>query len=163
MENKLSNIINSIEANGNQGEAIDSNLLNIILSHIVKEKQNNQIIFNKFNTNQEKRKQELASLHNKFLENKNNFNSVQKLLDEYSRNKDKFLTFKDIKDLSKNIDMISSKLKEFSKKQDLEILKKDINSKLLFKAKMINMEIPRNLGSQMVILIKTYLILFHTC
>lgn len=63
------------------------------------------------------------------MENKNNFNSVQKLLDEYSRNKDKFLTFKDIKDLSKNIDMISSKLKEFSKKQDLEILKIDINSK----------------------------------
>ena len=63
------------------------------------------------------------------MENKNNFNSVQKLLDEYSRNKDKFLTFKDIKDLSKNIDIISSKLKEFSKKQDLEILKIDINSK----------------------------------
>ena len=129
-ENNLSNIINSIEKNGNQGEAIDPNLLNIIVSHIDKEKQNNQIIFNKFNTNQEKIKQELTSLHNKFLENKNNFNSVQKLLDEYSRNKDKFLTFKDIKDLSKNIDMISSKLKEFSKKQDLEILKKDINSKI---------------------------------
>ena len=128
-ENNLSNIINSIEKNGNQGE-IDPNLLNIIVSHIDKEKQNNQIIFNKFNTNQEKIKQELTSLHNKFLENKNNFNSVQKLLDEYSRNKDKFLTFKDIKDLSKNIDMISSKLKEFSKKQDLEILKKDINSKI---------------------------------
>ena len=128
-ENNLSNIINSIEKNGNQGE-IDPNLLNIIVSHIDKEKQNNQIIFNKFNTNQEKIKQELTSLHNKFLENKNNFNSVQKLLDEYSRNKDKFLTFKDIKDLSKNIDMISSKLKEFSKKKDLEILKKDINSKI---------------------------------
>jgi hypothetical protein len=104
------------------------------------------------------------------LENKNNFNSVQKLLDEYSRNKDKFLTFKDIKDLSKNIDMISSKLKEFSKKQDLEILKIDINSKnrilkkkLLFKAKMKNIEMRRNLGSQMVILIKTYLILFQAC
>ena len=31
--------------------------------------------------------------------------------------------------MSKNIDMISSKLKQFSKKQDLEILKIDINSK----------------------------------
>jgi hypothetical protein len=130
MENNLSSIINSMEANGNQGEGIDSNLLNVIISHIDKERQNNQIIFNKFNTNQEKIKQELTSLHNKFLENKNNFNSVQKLLDEYSRNKDKFLTYKDIKDLTKNIDMISSKLKEYSKKQDLEILKKDMNIKI---------------------------------
>ena len=130
MENNLSTIINSMEANGSQGEGFDPNLLNIIISHIDKEKQNNQIIFNKFNTNQEKLKQELTSLHNKFMENKNNFKSVQKLLDEYSRNKDKFLTVKDINDLTKNIDMISSKLKEYSKKQDLEILKKDMNSKI---------------------------------
>ena len=119
-----------MEANGSQGEGFDPNLLNIIISHIDKEKQNNQIIFNKFNTNQEKLKQELTSFHNKFMENKNNFKSVQKLLDEYLRNKDKFLTVKDINDLTKNIDMISSKLKEYSKKQDLEILKKDMNSKI---------------------------------
>ena len=130
MENNLSTIINSMEANGSQGEGFDPNLLNIIISHIDKEKQNNQIIFNKFNTNQEKLKQELTSFHNKFMENKNNFKSVQKLLDEYLRNKDKFLTVKDINDLTKNIDMISSKLKEYSKKQDLEILKKYMNSKI---------------------------------
>ena len=129
MENNLSSIINSLEAN-NTGEGVDPNLLNVIVSHIDKEKQNNQIIFNKFNTNQEKLKQEVTSLHNKFLENKNNFNSVKNLLDEYSKNKDNFLTFRDIKDLTKNIDMISSKLKEFSKKQDLESLKKDMNSKI---------------------------------
>lgn len=130
MESNFSTIINTMESNNNQGEGIDPNLLNVLISHIDKEKQNNQIIFNKFSMNQEKLKQEVTSLHNKFLENKNNFNSVQKLLDEYSRNKDRFLTFNDIKDLKRNIDIISSKLKEFSKKQELESLKKDFNSKI---------------------------------
>ena len=97
------------------------------MAQIEKNKKYIQENIDKFSTNQEKLKQDVSWLKNDISENKKNYQELQELVDEYLEDKKYYLTYKDIKETIKNVDVLFSKVKEFSSFSDIEILKSDIN------------------------------------
>ena len=134
MERNLSNIVNSIGGNGDisiqmntQGKTSDANLFKMTMLQIEKNKKYFQEMIDQYHTTQEKLKQDILWINNDIAENKKNYQSLSKTLEEYSEEKQYYLTFQDIKEMSKNVDIFTSKIPEFSVKTDLDELKSDFN------------------------------------
>ena len=136
MERHISNILNSI-INKNempyqvniQNKNIDGNLFKMTMAQIEKNKKYSQDMIDQFNTTQEKIKQDVIWLNNDISEYKNKYRELKNIVDEYLEDKRYYLTFKDIKEITKNVDGLNSKIKEFSCKTDLEAIKTDFNIK----------------------------------
>ena len=136
MERNISNLINSLENNGGEGfqinipgKSADGNLFKMTMAQIEKNKKYSQDMIDQISTALEKLRHDVNWLNNDLFECKNNYQNLQKLFDEYLEDKKFYLTFKDIKQISKNVDILLSKIKEFSLKTDLESFKTDFNVK----------------------------------
>ena len=136
MERNISNLINSLENSGGEGfqlnipgKSVDGNLFKMTMAQIEKNKKYSQDMIDQISTTLEKLRHDVNWLNNDLFECKNNYQNLQKLFDEYSEDKKFYLTFKDIKQMSKNVDILLSKIKEFSLKIDLESFKTDFNVK----------------------------------
>ena len=134
LERNIYNLINSLQNNGDSSfqlninnKSSDANLFKMAMAQIEKNKKYIQENIDKFSTNQEKLKQDVSWLKNDISENKKNYQELQELVDEYLEDKKYYLTYKDIKETIKNVDVLFSKVKEFSSFSDIEILKSDIN------------------------------------
>ena len=134
LERNIYNLINSLQNNGDSSfqlninnKSSDANLFKMAMAQIEKNKKYIQENIDKFSTNQEKLKQDVSWLKNDISENKKNYQELQELVDEYLEDKKYYLTYKDIKETIKNVDVLFSKIKEFSSFSDIEILKSDIN------------------------------------
>ena len=134
MERNISNIVNSIGGNGEisiqtnaQNKTSDANLFKMTMLQIEKNKKYFQEMIDQYHTTQEKLKQDIIWINNDLAENKKNYQSLSKSLEEYSEEKQYYLTFQDIKEMSKNVDIFTSKIPEFSVKTDLDELKSDFN------------------------------------
>ena len=135
MERNLSNLINSIENNGQSssfqinalGKNHDANLFKMAMAQIEKNKKYTQDMMDQFSSGQEKLKHDVSWLNSDLSETKTNYQNLLKLFEEYSEDKKYYLTYKDIKDISKNVDILLSKIKELSPKSDLESTKTDFN------------------------------------
>ena len=134
LERNIYNLINSLQNNGDSSFQLninnksgDANLFKIAMAQIEKNKLYTQENIDKFSTNQEKLKQDVSWLKNDVSENKKNYQELQELVDEYLEDKKYYLTYKDIKETIKNVDVLFSKIKDFSSFSDIEILKSDIN------------------------------------
>ena len=136
IEKNISNLINSIQnvENSNQlntqNKLDETDLFKLAMEQIEKNKKYMQDTFEQFNTTQEKLQQDVSLLNNDLSENKKNYQDLQKLFDEYSEDKKYYLTFKDIKDISKNVDILNSKIKDCSLLSDIETFKNNINIRL---------------------------------
>ena len=136
MERNISNLINSLENGGGEGFQLnipgknaDGNLFKMTMAQIEKNKKYSQDMIDQISTALEKLRHDVNWLNNDLFECKNNYQNLQKLFDEYLEDKKFYLTFKDIKQISKNVDILLSKIKEFSLKTDLESSKTDFNVK----------------------------------
>ena len=136
MERNISNLINSLENNGGEGfqinipgKSADGNLFKMTMAQIEKNKKYSQDMIDQISTSLEKLRHDVNWLNNDLFECKNNYQNLQKLFDEYLEDKRFYLTFKDIKQMSKNVDILHSKIKEYSLKTDLESFKTDFNVK----------------------------------
>ena len=136
MERNISNLINSLENNGGEGfqinipgKSADGNLFKMTMAQIEKNKKYSQDMIDQISTSLEKLRHDVNWLNNDLFECKNNYQNLQKLFDEYLEDKKFYLTFKDIKQMSKNVDILHSKIKEYSLKTDLESFKTDFNVK----------------------------------
>ena len=136
MERNISNLINSLENGGGEGFQLnipgknaDGNLFKMTMAQIEKNKKYSQDMIDQISTALEKLRHDVNWLNNDLFECKNNYQNLQKLFDEYLEDKKFYLTFKDIKQISKNVDILLSKIKEFSLKTDLESFKTDFNVK----------------------------------
>ena len=134
MERNLANIVNSIGGNGDisiqmntQNKTSEANLFKMTMLQIEKNKKYFQEMIDQYHTAQEKLKQDIVWINNDIAENKKNYQSLSKTLEEYSEEKQYYLTFQDIKEMSKNVDIFTSKIPEFSVKTDLDELKSDFN------------------------------------
>ena len=134
MERNLSNIVNSIGGNGDisiqmntQNKTSEANLFKMTMLQIEKNKKYFQEMIDQYHTTQEKLKQDILWINNDIAENKKDYQSLSKTLEEYSEEKQYYLTFQDIKEMSKNVDIFTSKIPEFSVKTDLDELKSDFN------------------------------------
>ena len=134
LERNIYNLINSLQNNGDSSfqlninnKSSDANLFKMAMAQIEKNKKYIQENIDKFSTNQEKLKQDVSWLKNDISENKKNYQELQELVDEYLEDKKYYLTYKDIKETIKNVDVLFSKVKEFSSFSDIEMLKSDIN------------------------------------
>ena len=134
MERNIANIVNSIGGNGEisiqtnaQNKTSDANLFKMTMLQIEKNKKYFQEMIDQYHTTQEKLKQDIIWINNDLAENKKNYQSLSKSLEEYSEEKQYYLTFQDIKEMSKNVDIFTSKIPEFSVKTDLDELKSDFN------------------------------------
>ena len=134
MQRNISNLINSIENNGQtsfqlnvSGKNTDANLFKMAMTQIEKNKKYVQDMMDQFSSGQEKLKHDVNWLNSDLSETKTNYQNLLKLFEEYQEDKRYYLTYKDIKDISKNVDILLSKIKEFSPKSDLESTKTDIN------------------------------------
>ena len=134
MERNIANIVNSIGGNGEisiqtnaQSKTSDANLFKMTMLQIEKNKKYFQEMIDQYHTTQEKLKQDIIWINNDLAENKKNYQSLSKSLEEYSEEKQYYLTFQDIKEMSKNVDIFTSKIPEFSVKTDLDELKSDFN------------------------------------
>lgn len=137
MERNLSNLINTIENKGeisyqsnspNKGNT-DVNLFKMTMAQIEKNKRQSQEMLDAINTSIEKLKHDISWINNDLSETKNNYQQLQNISDEYLEDKKDYLTFKDIKEMSKNVDLLISKISDFSLRTDLEALKSDFNIK----------------------------------
>ena len=135
MERNISNILNSMlnkdmpYQSNMQGKNMDGNLFKMTMAQIEKNKKYTQDMMDQFSTAQEKLKHDVAWLNNDLSESKKNYQNLQNIVDEYLEDKRYFLTFKDIKDITKNLDILISQVKEFLPKSDLETFKIDFNIK----------------------------------
>ena len=136
MERNISNLINSLENGGGEGFQLntpgknaDGNLFKMTMAQIEKNKKYSQDMIDQISTALEKLRHDVNWLNNDLFECKNNYQNLQKLFDEYLEDKKFYLTFKDIKQISKNVDILLSKIKEFPLKTDLESFKTDFNVK----------------------------------
>ena len=129
-QKKISYLASSLEHNGeerNEKETIgNSNLFKITMAEIEKNKKNSQDKIAEFKTFQDKMKEDILRLSKDLAETKTNYQNLLKSLIE---EKKYFLTFKDIKDISGNVDIITSKLNEYSLKTDLDSFQDDFYSK----------------------------------
>ena len=136
MERHISNILNSI-INKNEipyqvnspNNNIDGNLFKMTMAQIEKYQKYTQDMMDQFNTSQEKIKQDIIWINNDISENKKYYKNLKNSIDEYLEDKRYYLTFNDIKEISKNVDELISKIKDFSCKTDLETIKTDFNIK----------------------------------
>ena len=134
LERHISNLINSLENNGQSsfqlnvsGKNTDANLFKMAMVQIEKNKKYAQDMMDQFSSAQEKLKHDVNWLNSDLSETKTNYKNLLRLFEEYSEDKKYYLTYKDIKDISKNVDILLSKIKEFSPKSDLESTKSDFN------------------------------------
>ena len=132
IERNINNLVNSIETKGEisitttpQGKGSDANLFKMAMLQIEKNKQYFQEMFEEFNTTQEKLKQDINWINADALESKKNYQILSKNIDIYFEEKKYYLTYKDIKDLSSNVDSLNAKMAELSHKTDLEEIKND--------------------------------------
>jgi hypothetical protein len=132
IERNINKLVNSIETKGEisittttQGKGSDANLFKMAMLQIEKNKQYFQEMFEEFNTTQEKLKQDINWINADALESKKNYQILSKNIDIYFEEKKYYLTYKDIKDLSSNVDSLNAKMAELSHKTDLEEIKND--------------------------------------
>ena len=120
MERNISNLINSLE-NGGQSpfqlnvsaKNTDANLFKMTMAQIEKNKKYAQDMMDQFSSGQEKLKHDVSWLNSDLSETKTNYQNLLKLFEEYSEDKKYYLTYKDIKDISKNVDILLSKQKNY--------------------------------------------------
>ena len=137
MERNISNLINSLENSGGSealqlnlpGKNADANLFKMTMAQIEKNKKYSQDMLDQISTSLEKLRHDVNWVNNDLFECKNNYQNLQKLFDEYLEDKKFYLTFEDIKQMSKNVDILLSKMKDFSLKTDLDSFKADFNVK----------------------------------
>ncbi len=144
MQKNLNNLVNTIESKGEisittttQNKTNDANLFKVTMLQMEKNKKHFQEMINQLNTTQEKIKQDIKWLNDDFLENKKNYNNLSNSVNIYLEEKKYYLTYKDIKDLTGNVDALTNKILQLSHKTELEELKNDfvmkfnkINAKL---------------------------------
>ena len=144
MQKNLNNLVNTIESKGEisittttQNKTNDANLFKVTMLQMEKNKKHFQEMINQLNTTQEKIKQDIKWLNDDFLENKKNYNNLSNSVNIYLEEKKYYLTYKDIKDLTGNVDALTNKILQLSHKTELEALKNDfvmkfnkINAKL---------------------------------
>ena len=144
MQKNLNNLVNTIETKGEisittttQNKTSDANLFKVTMLQMEKNKKHFQEMIDQLNTTQEKIKQDIKWLNDDFLENKKNYTNLSNSVNIYLEEKKYYLTYKDIKDLTGNVDALTNKILQLSHKTELEELKNDfvmkfnkINAKL---------------------------------
>ena len=136
-EKDISNFLNSLNNEESnilpENNKENENIFKMIIAQIDKGKKNFENFMKDYNLNQEKIKEDIKWLNKQVDENKINYESISKSYNEESDNKKKYVTYNDIKDIFKNVDTLLNKIKEYSKKTELDNVKseiKKINEKL---------------------------------